>query len=233
MYDIIILCGGEATRLHPLTKYMPKSLITINGTPFINHQLKLLQKRGFRNVVLATGFLGEKIKGVVKHNHYDLDISFSDDGDRKLGTGGAIKNAFPLLSNTFFILYGDSYLSIDYANIQNYYAKNNIPGALMTVYRNTNKKHKNNIVTNGKNILQYDKENFNSRMEYIDYGITIANKSIFSIIDDVEFDLQKLYKKLVNMNKLYAYEIKQRFYEIGSFEGIQEFEKYIKERDNG
>ena len=232
MYDLIILCGGEATRLRPLTTHMPKSLIKIDGVPFIDHQLRLLEKNGFQNVVLATGFQEEKIRQFIENNNYNLRIRFSSDGDKKLGTGGAIKNAFPLLSNSFFILYGDSYLPVSYVNMQNHYTKHNIPGALMAIYRNVDRRHKNNIVTNGKNVLQYDKESFTSTMQYIDYGIAIANKSIFSIIDDVEFDLQKLYKKLVNMNKLYAYEIKQRFYEIGSFEGIQEFEKYIKERDN-
>jgi len=110
MYDIAILCGGLAKRLGEITTNTPKSLININGKPFIYHQLKLLEKNNFSHIVLCIGHFGEKIQQYVESLNLNMKIDFSYDGDFLLGTGGAIKKATNLLSESFFVLYGDSYL---------------------------------------------------------------------------------------------------------------------------
>lgn len=118
MIPIVILAGGLGTRLNPVTKKIPKSLVPVCGTPFIHHQLTLLYKKGIRDVVICTGYLGERIEEYVGDgSRWKLNITMSYDGDTQLGTGGAIKKALPLLPENFFITYGDSYLTTNYHKI--------------------------------------------------------------------------------------------------------------------
>ena len=71
-------------------------------------------------------------------------------------------------------------------------------------------------------------------MEYIDYGLSVFNKRAFNSIDKTEFDLADIYKMLVERCDLSGCEIKERFYEIGSLEGIEETKAYImnKKKEN-
>ena len=230
MYDIAVLAGGKATRLGKMTENIPKSLIDINGRPFIYHQLKLLEKNGFKHVVLCLGKFGELIEDYLETFDLAMDVDFSYDGYELLGTGGAIKNALPSLGDNFFVLYGDSYLPIKYKKIENYYSMKSEVG-LMTIYKNTNSLHKNNVAVDNNQIIAYDKNECNHNMQYIDYGLGIFNKEVFYSTQLRSFDLSEVYKHLIKYNQLLAYEIKQQFYEVGSLEGIEEFRKYIEEKD--
>lgn len=228
MYDIAILCGGMATRLYPLTANFPKSLIKINGIPFIYHQLKLLEKNGFKHVVLCLGQFGKQIESYVSSFEIPMDIEYSYDGDVLLGTGGAIKKAIPLLGKNFFVLYGDSYLPIKYKKVESHYSMHSKIG-LMTIYKNTNPLHKNNVAVDNNQIIAYDKKEYSDNMQYIDYGLGIFDRIIFEKIKQCSFDLADAYKVLVKAKQLLPFEVEQTFYEIGSHEGIMQLAKYIKE----
>src|SRR5690348_14722675 len=118
-FPVAILAGGLATRMRPVTERIPKSLIEVAGRPFIEHQLTMLRREGIKRVVLCVGFLGEMIRACIGDGaRFDLDISYSFDGEQLLGTGGALRRALPMLGEHFFVLYGDSYLEIDYASVQ-------------------------------------------------------------------------------------------------------------------
>src|SRR5271155_3021675 len=132
---VAILAGGLATRLRPITEKIPKSLVPVAGKPFLAHQLKLLHARGIRRVVLCIGYLGEMIQRDFSDEAYGIKLDYSFDGEKLLGTGGAIKRALPKLGEEFFVLYGDSYLPIDYAPIAEDFHRSGRLG-LMTVYRN-------------------------------------------------------------------------------------------------
>lgn len=228
LYPVVILAGGLATRLWPITERLPKALVEIGGQPFIAHQLNLLKSRGIRSVVISTWYKGEMIRDFVGNgSRFGLKVQYSFDGEKPLGTGGAIRNALSLLSGPFFVLYGDSYLPCSYTDVQAFFDLHKKPG-LMTVYRNQGKWDNSNAeVVNGQ-ILCYDKKNRNPRMEFIDYGLNLFNPEAFeSLPENQPADLAEIYQKLVLSHNLLAYEVKQRFYEIGSFDGLHELSELL------
>jgi len=229
---VVILAGGLATRLYPVTLRIPKSLIEVAGKPFIFHQLTLLNRQGINNIVLCLGKFGEMIQEYVGDGHaWGLEVQYSYDGDVLLGTGGAIKKAIPLLPDVFFVLYGDSYLDVDLKPILKKFDSDGKP-ALMTVYRNQNKWDKSNILFKNGRIVKYDKKNPIPEMEHLDYGINILKKTVF---DDwhngTYFDLSEVFTKLIEKGDVSSFEVFKRFYEIGSDEGIKETDKYLNSKN--
>ncbi len=227
-FPIAILAGGLATRLKPISEKIPKALININGQPFIDHQLKLLHHQGIRRVVICVGHLGEMIQDYVGDgSRYGLNIEFSFDGNSLLGTAGALKRALPLLGENFMVIHGDSYLTCDFLPVQTAFQKRNKP-ALMTVFRNNNQWDKSNIELDQDEIITYDKENRTSQMRHIDYGLGVFNCEAFAAIPEGQtYDLAKLFQLLLSQKQLACYEVKQRFYEIGSFTGIEDLNHYL------
>ena len=228
LFPLVLLAGGLATRLRPLTETIPKSLVEVNGEPFISHQLKLLHSKGIREVTICLGYLGEMLSDYVGDgSRFGIKVRYSQDGDVLLGTAGAIKKALPLLGENFFILYGDSYLPCDYQATQHYFTHSK-KQALMTVFRNQGQWDKSNVVFSEGEILTYDKNKQSPDMHYIDYGLGIFNQQAFQAIPNNEpHDLAVLYQDLLKQNQLAAFEIKERFYETGSFSGIKELELYL------
>lgn len=228
MFQVVILAGGLATRLGPLTTTLPKSLIDINGEPFISHQLKLLKKNHIQKVLLCLGHFGEQIvKFIEDGKKYGLQIEYSFDGQQQLGTAGAIYHARERLEEHFFVMYGDSYLNCNYADIQKKFLLEK-KRALMTVFENGGLWDKSNIEYENGRIKVYDKMHRTEAMKHIDYGLGIFSRTVFQ--SDTLFpmdDLAYTYKELLLHQELSAYEVKERFYEIGSFSGINELRNYL------
>ena len=222
-YPIVILAGGLATRLRPITEKIPKAMVKVGGKPFIYHQMRLLHSHGFQRVIILVWYRGEMIREYVGDgSQFGLNIDYVFDGDRPLGTAGAIRMALNLLDGPFFVLYGDSYLPCDYADIQAYFDERKQP-ALMTVYHNLGKWDTSNVEMATGQILSYDKKKSAPRMEFIDYGLGLFQPEVFaSMPENQPADLAEIYQKLVTDQILLAYEVKQRFYEIGFFEGLRE-----------
>ncbi len=230
--SIAVIAGGFATRLYPITKKIPKSLIEVAGKPFILHQIELFKKNNISDAVLCLGNLGEQIVDLVGDGKkFGLNVSYSFDGDKPLGTGGAILKALPYLKDDFFVIYGDSYLDIDFKAITEYYYKAGKP-ALMTVFKNNNVGDKSNVVFRNGEIIVYDKKNISDEMDYIDYGLGVFNKKIFDYFLGTEtLDLAVVYQTLLSKKLLAGYEINKRFYQIGTKEGILETENYLKNNE--
>lgn len=231
--EIAILAGGLATRLKPVTETIPKSLIEVAGKPFIYHQLKLLHNKGIRKAVICAGYLGEQIKDYVRDGaEFGIQTEYSFDGNKLLGTGGAIKNSLKFFKDNFFILYGDSYLDAEFELINEYFLKSNKFG-LMTVLKNEGKWDKSNIEFENGEILVYDKKISSVKMDYIDYGLGILSKDAFKDFENREvFDLEEVYKHLLKNKQLAGFEVRERFYEIGSFSGLEETENYLINKNN-
>ncbi|MDR1966503.1 MAG: NTP transferase domain-containing protein [Synergistaceae bacterium] len=236
MLPIAILAGGLAKRIRPVTEKMPKALIDINGRPFIDYQLKLLASSGIKKAVLCVGFLGGQIEGHVGGGgRYGLNVEYSYDGENPLGTGGAIKKAIPLLGGRFFILYGDSYLPIDYNAVEKAFLRSEKSG-LMTVYRNGGQWDTSNVVyAPGKDaasdgsVIRYDKKNPSPEMEYIDYGLSCCCASALDSEQSDTFDIADTFARLSNGGQLAGFEATERFYEIGSFAGMEDFRRYAED----
>jgi len=231
MIPVVILAGGLATRLYPVTTTIPKALIPIHGRPFIDHQLALLREKGITKVFLCIGNLGNDIEKFVRDgSQWGIDVQYSYDGDRLLGTGGAIKKATGILPDTFMILYGDSYLDVDFKEVQQRFFSDNLP-VLMTVYHNRNISDPSNILMKDGRIIRYSKNDHDPAMEYIDYGLIVIQKKIFDPCPSSEpFDLSLILSQSVDAGMVSSYETGQRFYEIGSVKGIKETEDYIRNR---
>jgi NDP-sugar pyrophosphorylase family protein len=225
---IAILAGGLATRLRPVTEKIPKALVEVAGQPFIAHQLRLLKKRGFSRIVICAWYRGDLIEDFVGNgSQFGLEVSYSSDGDHPLGTGGAIKRAIPTLGDSFFVLYGDSYLLCDYHRVQEEFLSQGKPG-LMTVCCNAGLWDSSNVVYEDGQILSYDKKNSTSDMHYIDYGLGVFQRTAFdAFIEGQAFDLTEVYQLLLRQNRLGSCEIMERFYETGSFEGLQELDTFL------
>jgi NDP-sugar pyrophosphorylase family protein len=233
LYPVIILAGGLATRLRPITEKIPKALVEVGGQPFIAHQLRLLQSYGAHCVVVSAWYKGEMIREFVGNGEqFGLDVQYVFDGDHPLGTAGAIRQALPLLKGPFFVLYGDSYLPCDYADVQEHFDQHTQPG-LMTVYRNHGKWDTSNVEMSNDNILCYDKKERTPRMEFIDYGLGMFKPEVFASLPQGQpADLTEVYQNLVAQHNLLAYEVKQRFYEIGSFDGLRELDELLTRDPN-
>ena len=228
LYPIVILAGGLATRLRPITEKIPKALVEVGGQPFIAHQLRLLRSKGIQHVIISAWYRGEMIREFVGDgSRFGLKIEYVFDGDSPLGTGGAIRQALKQLAGPFFVLYGDSYLPCDYANIQTYFMRSSQPG-LMTIYRNLGKWDTSNIELKAAQIVRYDKINHSPHMEFIDYGLGLFQPEIFaSLPKGRSADLAEIYQALIETHQLLAYEVHQRFYEIGSIEGLHELDELL------
>jgi NDP-sugar pyrophosphorylase family protein len=229
MLPCVILCGGLATRLRPVTEKIPKSLVPINGEPFIAHQLRLLRANGIERVVLCAGYLGEMIQDFVGDgSNFALNVQYSFDGAQLLGTGGAIRKALPLLSDSFLVLYGDSYLPCDYQAVAANFEHSNAE-ALMTIYRNEGNFDSSNVEAASGRILRYDKRNWTPGMQYIDYGLGVFRSSAFSNVQaNQHCDLSGIYQDLLANERLAAFEVTERFYEIGSAQGIEDLKTYLR-----
>lgn len=225
---VVILAGGLATRLRPLTETIPKSLVEVAGEPFLAHQLRLLERAGVGEVVICAGHLGDRIQDYAGDgSRFGLAVRYSFDGPLLRGTAGAIANALPLLPDRFLTLYGDSYLPIDYRAVSQAFVESNKP-ALMTVYRNEGQWDSSNVEFDGVRIIAYDKRARTPEMHYIDYGLGAFHRSVFEQIpQDQPYDLAVLYKALLAKGQLAAFPVEQRFYEIGSHAGIEELNSYL------
>lgn len=230
-WPVAILAGGLATRLRPLTEKIPKVLLPVAGKPFLAHQLDLLRAQGISRVVLCVGYLGEMIErdfGDGRQSGLHLDYSF--DGPVLLGTGGALQKARPLLGEKFFVLYGDSYLPMDFRPVADCFERRGKLG-LMTVFHNLNRFDTSNVWFGEGEIKVYDKKNRSPQMQHIDYGLSAFSAAAFDEYPKgAAFDLADLMGRLVARKQLAGYEVAERFYEIGSPAGLAELEALLSGR---
>jgi N-acetyl-alpha-D-muramate 1-phosphate uridylyltransferase len=232
MLPVAILAGGLATRLRPMTDRVPKALLSIAGRPFILHQLGLLKNQGIDRVVLCVGHLGEQVEELVGDGrNLGLAIQYSFDGIELLGTGGALKKALPLLGDDFFVLNGDSYLPCSFARIQSAYESARRP-ALMTVLRNDCRWDKSNILFENGELTEYNKQSPRLDMSHIDYGLTVFSKHVFAPYrGSTAIDLADICRKLSKAGQVAAFEVSERFYEIGSPQGIRDTEEFLSHQE--
>ncbi len=223
---LAILCGGMATRLYPLTINRPKSLVDVNGKPFIAWQMELLQRQGITDIVLCIGQLGDMIRDVVGNgSKYGVNVAYSSDGPTPLGTAGALRKALPLLGGVFFVLYGDMYL--DGCDFRDVWQASVGRIALMTICRSV---MGNVVYYRDTGLIVYD-ENFrnpHTHMDYIDYGLSVVTDVALEMFPDT--DLSNVFNKLSKAGHLAGYPVPVKYHSIGSFWGLEQTRQYLKEK---
>lgn len=229
---VAILAGGLATRLRPLTDQVPKSLVDVAGRPFAEHQLDLLHQHGFNDVVFCVGHLGAQIERALGDGgRFGMRLSYVDDGPELVGTGGALRRALPYLRDSFLLMYGDSYLDCDYQAIAAAFAASGRLG-LMTVFHNRNQWERSNVRFEGGVIQAYDKATSDPAFRHVDYGLgALGAEALIPYSPDHKLDLAQVYRDLLSQDQLAAYEVPERFYEIGSFSGLEEVRAKLATRD--
>lgn len=227
--QIVIFCGGLATRLKNLAKNKPKSMMDINGKPFLEYQIDNIKKYDIKDIVLCVGHLSEQIIDYFGNGEkFNVNIKYSHDGEKPLGPIGALKKAEPLLKKDFFIMYGDSYLSVNFKDVYNFYKKYD-KAACMVVYKNKDKYDKSNLIIKDNLVLGYGDKQRTKDMVYIDYGASLlSKKTLYNLKDDTFYSTGDFFSKLIKNHELLAYEVKTRFYHIGNPEALEELRKYIK-----
>jgi NDP-sugar pyrophosphorylase family protein len=226
----VILAGGRGTRMQPLTDTMPKALVPVAGKPFVEHQLEWLQGQGVHDIVFCLGYRGAQLRKVVGER-----ARYVDEGEQLRGTAGALRLALDeeVLAASFAVLYGDSYLPIELAPIWDTFRRRREP-ALMVVLRNENRWDTSNARFAGGNVVEYDKQNAGRRPElkWIDYGLGMLERDLVAdrIAPGVTADLADLYGQLSREGNLAGFEVLERFYEIGSAEGLRDLEHFLAVR---
>ena len=224
--------------MRPLTETLPKYLLPVEGRPFADYHLKWLKKTGVTRILLSVGYRSEMIRDYVQDGvQWGLEVAYVEDGIQPLGTGGAIRQAYEkgLLEEQFLVTYGDSFLPVDFSLVWNTFRNCKKP-ALMSVFRNDEKKDKSNINFQDGKILLYDKfykPEDASQFQYIDYGLLgISRDWILRRIPEGKNDIADLLHALSQEGELGAWESPTRFFEVGSREGLSEFSDWVKKNGN-
>jgi N-acetyl-alpha-D-muramate 1-phosphate uridylyltransferase len=232
---VAILAGGLATRLGALSASVPKSMIEVAGEPFIGHQLRGLARQDLCEVVVCSGHLGTMIEDFVGDGSaFGCRVRYSLDGERLLGTGGALHEALPLLGDSFMVMYGDSYLRAPLRPVWKHFVHSE-RSSLMTVFGNDNQLDRSNVEFRDGEIRRYDKITLTASMRHIDYGLGCVRSEVFSAFApaDRSFDLALFYAAMLERRQLAAYEVAERFYEIGSPAGLAETEALLRDHTEG
>jgi NDP-sugar pyrophosphorylase family protein len=234
MLPIAILAGGLATRLGTLTENVPKCMLEVNGFPFIHWQIELLKAAGYRDFMFCLAHKSDVIQEYLGDgSRYGVNFEFSMDGATQLGTGGAIVKAAQLLGEEFAVIYGDSYLPINYQDFEMAFKSSNSV-AMMSLFKNNSHIETNNAELLSDGNVDYRKGTFDFRKTYIDYGISYFKKEAFKDYHPNQpVDLAEICQILSINKKLTGYEVFQRYYEVGSYQGIEEFSNYLLEVDRG
>jgi MurNAc alpha-1-phosphate uridylyltransferase len=227
---VCILAGGLGTRLGGQVKDTPKPLIEVAGEPFLIHQLRLLARYGASRVVLCVGYLGERIEARIGGERFGIAIDYSYDAPELDGTLGAIRRARDLLGERFLVLYGDTYLRIDYADVARAWAASDLP-AVMAVFRNEGRWDTSNVIYEEGRVSAYDKASPGPGMDWIDYGLGGLSASVLDEVPASEADLSVLYQQLSSEGRLCGYEASNRFYEIGTPEALAESDAFLRDRE--
>jgi NDP-sugar pyrophosphorylase family protein len=222
---VCLLAGGLGTRLGAVVADTPKPLLPVVGEPFLVHQLRLLARAGATRAVVCVGYLGETIEAALGPERLGIALSYAYDPPALAGTAGAIRAALPLLGDRFLVLYGDTYLRIDYAAVDAAQARSGKP-ALMTVLRNEGRWDASNAIYADGVVKAYDKHAPVPAMRWIDYGLGVLTAAALDAAPD-DPDLAGVYHALAGRGELAGYEATERFYEIGTPEALAETEAFL------
>jgi mannose-1-phosphate guanylyltransferase len=230
----VILAGGLGTRLRLLTEQIPKAMIPFDGKPFLEYQLELLRENGIRDIVLCIGYQADQIKDFFGGGeNLGIKIKYSREREVLLGTGGALKQAQNLLDNHFFVVNGDTYLSLDYGQVEGSFIKQG-KKAVMVVYDNRQDTGiSNNVELDGDwMITRHDKVKPDSKLRYVEAGVLVLKREALSIIPGGQsISLEEgLYPALIQQRELVAYITDRRFYDIGCPEQLKVFAEFLERR---
>lgn len=229
----VILAGGLATRMRPLTDCTPKSLLPVCGRAFIDYQLDLLQDGGVDDVVLCVGHLGAEVEAHVGDGKQrGIRIRYSYDGPTLKGTAGALKAVASLLDEAFFLTWGDSYVRVNHREMYSAHLAQDYARVTLGVFHNRGAYDRSNAEVCGDVVVRYAKGVADPAVDHIDAGISVFDiGALEDIPDDRHSDIDRLFAAYAASGRLKAFAVHQRFYEVGSPAGYTEFEQFVAARE--
>jgi len=230
MIPMVVLAGGLATRLGHLTETTPKSLISISGRPFVDWQLDLIEKAGIGEVYFLLSHLSERIINHLETKmNSKLKFHYLLDGVEPAGTGGALIRNFAQLPKEFFLMYGDSYLQLDYASVHKSFVES---GAdyLMTICKTPeNGVAQSNVEFEDGKVKAYSKNHKTPGMHFEDFGLSILKKEVLrSYLGEAKCDLSKITSELASHGRVSAFLVNGKYFEVGSSRGIADIQHYLE-----
>jgi len=230
----VVLAGGLGSRMRPFTESLPKSMLPVNGRPFVHYQLESLATEGITHVIFSIGYHGNLIREYVGDgSRWGMEAAYVDEGDTLHGTAGALRLAYDqgVLDSNFAVIYGDSFLRVSLRKMWERFLAGSNSG-LMAVLRNEGRWDRSNVIFSDGQVVLYDKnasEPLPESMRYIDYGISILRRSLIEqeVPPAQHSDLAPILNKLSVEGRLGGFEATERFFEIGSPQGLRDFEEYI------
>lgn len=229
----VVLAGGLATRMLPLTRTVPKSLLEVAGRPFIDWQLELLAASGIRDVVICIAHLGNLIRDHVGDaTRHGLHVTWSEEPPGQLlGTAGAVRAALPHLAPRFVVTYGDSYLPFDYRAPLDVLVAHDDCDGVMAIYENQGRWDASNVITDGTWVTRYAKGTADPRFDHIDYGATALRREVIATLPvDERIGLDEIQSQLAAAGRLRSVVARDRFFELGSPGGLAELDRYLRAR---
>jgi len=223
----LILCGGEGTRLRPITYEIPKSLVPVHGKPIIEHIFDLLKKYGVTDVILSVGYMKEKIlKEVDSWSRLGLNITTVPES-KPMGTGGAIRTAKDKLPKTFIVSNGDELKKLDIMDMYETHKKNN---ALATIALTTVEDPSAYGVAklDGNRIIEFvekpKKEDAPSNL--INAGFYILEHEVVEMIPKGFCSLEKqIFPKLAEQGRLFGFPFSGQWFDTGN---LERYERALK-----
>ena len=224
----VILAGGLGTRLRPITEHIPKPMVEVAGEPFLARIVRWLAKHDFRRLLLLLGYRGEVVSDYFGDGHrFGVSIEYSREPS-PLGTGGAIRYALEKLEDEFLLLYGDSYLPIDYKQVFGAFLTPSPCSGLMVVYDNrlADTGVTSNVAVDGNGwVARYAKNQLDADLQYVEAGVLCFRKQVFEALPAgrvVSLE-QELYPELIANQQIRAFSTSQRFFDIGTPQRLEEF----------
>lgn len=221
----VILVGGKGTRMRPFTYEMPKALIPIQGKPLVQHIIELLRKYEIRNIILSTGYLGDKIRGYFGNGcNFGVNITYIDEKE-EMGTAGSLNLMKNQLNETFLMLNGDVLANIDLHDMIISHKKY---GGFATIALTPVKDPSRFGVAElkGNRILKFIEKPKSTQSKLINAGVYVLEPEVLKFIPKGRAMIEKdIFPKLAEEGKLYGYPFNGQWFDTGTHEA---YEKAIK-----
>jgi NDP-sugar pyrophosphorylase family protein len=221
--DVLILCGGMGTRLKQVLKDNPKPMVQIHGRPFLDILVQHVSSFGFRRFILCTGFKSEVIEQYFQNKNDDNTYIISNEPEA-LGTGGGIKYAESLISNSpFLVLNGDSICRANLKEFVNFHKSNNASVSLTLTKKDDMEEYGTVTINDNNDVTAFmEKLNQVSGPGLVNAGIYLFEKKIlttFEALQKISLEHEVL-PSLIGQGMV-GFVTDQHLYDIGTPEKLE------------
>lgn len=228
--SVAILAGGLGTRLAQVVPGQQKIVAKVRDHPFLEYILYQLNKAGFKNVVICTGYLGDQIQEVFGNNYKSLTFTYSQE-QSPLGTAGAIRFALPLLeSEDILVTNGDSFLDTDLKKFLEFHIEKNANGTIILTEVSDTSRYGRVELDENEQIVGFWEKKKNGGIGFVNGGIYLFKRSLLLEIPDKEYvSFEKDIFPIWIGKSFFGFKTKGKFIDIGSPQSYKEAEEFFSQ----